>query len=82
VDTFVLPLPVGATFSIPVDLDKYFSAASREYDYKLTPGTYSLEAQFTGERVSRDVDLLLGSYWEGTLTSNQLTINSRFRANS
>jgi len=71
-DTFVLPLPVGATFSIPVDLDKYFAAASREYDYKLTPGTYSLEAQFTGERLSRDVDLPLGSYWEGTLTSNQL----------
>ena len=50
VDTFVLSLPVGATFSMLVDLDKYFAAASKEYDYKPTPGTYSLEAQFIGNR--------------------------------
>ena len=72
VDTFVLSLPVGATFSMPVDLDKYFAAASKEYDYKPTPGTYSLEAQFTGKGVPRDMDLLLGHYWEGTVKSNQL----------
>ena len=71
-DTFVLSLPGGATFSMPVDLDKYFAAASKEYDYKPTPGTYSLEAQFTGRGVPRDIDLLLGHYWEGTVKSNRL----------
>jgi|SRR5580700_86781 hypothetical protein len=71
-DTFVLSLPGGATFSMPVDLDKYFAAASKEYDYKLTPGTYSLEAQFIGRGVPRDIDLLLGHYWEGTVKSNRL----------
>jgi len=71
-DPFVLSLPVGATFSMPVDLDKYFAAASKEYDYKPTPGTYSLEAQFTGRGVPRDIDLLLGHYWEGTVKSNRL----------
>ena len=72
VDTFVLSLPVGATFSMPVDLDKYFAAASKEYDYKPTSGTYSLEAQFIGTGVPHDVDLLLGHYWEGTVKSNRL----------
>ncbi|MGB9242839.1 MAG: hypothetical protein WCC03_05755 [Candidatus Acidiferrales bacterium] len=70
-DTFVLSLPGGATFSMPVDLDRYF-AASKEYDYKPTPGIYSLEAQFTGRGVPHDIDLLLGHYWEGTVKSNRL----------
>lgn len=43
----VLPIPAGAAFSIPVDLDKYSAAASKEFDYKLKPGNYSLAAQFT-----------------------------------
>ena len=72
VDPFVLSLPVGATFSMPVDLDKYFAVVSKEYDYKPTPGTYSLEAQYTGKGVPRDIDLLLGHYWKGTVKSNQL----------
>lgn len=71
-DPFVLSLPVGATFSMLVDLDKYFAPSSEEYDYKPTPGTCSLEAQFTGKGVPRDMDLLLGHYWEGTVKSNRL----------
>jgi hypothetical protein len=76
-DTFVLSLPVGATFSMLVDLDKYFAAASEDYDYKPTPGTYSLEAQFTGKGVPRDIDFLLGQYWEGTVKSNRLRFDVR-----
>jgi hypothetical protein len=77
-DPLVLPLPVGSTFSIPVDLDKYWSAASGEFDYKLKPGTYSLEAQLIGRGVSQqeanlDVKgIALMPYWKGTVTSNQL----------
>ena len=55
-----------------LDLDRYFAAASKEYEYKPTPGTYSLEAQYTGKGVPRDMDLLLGHYWEGTVKSNRL----------
>jgi hypothetical protein len=71
-DPFVLLLPVGATFSMPVGLDKYVAEASKDYDYKPTPGTYSLEAQFIGTGVAHDLDLLLGHYWEGTVKSNRL----------
>ena len=78
VDPFVVPIPVGATFSLPMDLDKYWAAASKEFDYKLKPGTYSLETQFTGRSVSQqeanlDVKgIALMPYWTETVTSNQL----------
>jgi hypothetical protein len=77
-DPLVLPLPTGASFSIPVDLEKYWAAASKEFDYKLKPGGYSLEAQFTGKGVSQqeanlDVKgIALMPYWTGTVTSNRL----------
>src|SRR5277367_5583336 len=41
-DPLVLPIPAGAAFYIPVDLDKYWAAASKEFDYKLKPGSYLL----------------------------------------
>jgi hypothetical protein len=78
VDPFILPIPIGATFSIPVDLDKYVAAESREFDYKLKPGSYLLDAQFTGRSVSQqeanlDVKgIALMPYWTGTVASNQL----------
>jgi hypothetical protein len=77
-DPLVVPVPVGAVFSIPVDLDKYWPAASREFEYKLKPGHYSLQAQFTGRGVSQqeanlDVKgIALMPYWMGTVTSDRL----------
>lgn len=77
-DPLILPIAAGAAFSIPVDLDKYSAAASKEFDYKLKPGNYSLEAQFTGKRVSQpeaNLDakgIALMPYWTGKVTSNPL----------
>jgi hypothetical protein len=45
-EALFLPIPVGATFSIPVDLDNYSTAAFRDIGYKPMPGSYWLEAQF------------------------------------
>jgi hypothetical protein len=78
-DPLTLPLPIGATFSLPVDLANYWSAATQEFEYKLR-GSYSIEAKFTGEGVSRqdanlDVKgLALMPYWVGEVTSNRLTL--------
>jgi hypothetical protein len=44
-ETLTLPLPVGATFSAPVDLDDYWAPTFKGF-YTLKPGTYSLAAQF------------------------------------
>ena len=78
VDPLIVPLPVGSTFSIPVDLEKYWAAASKEFEYKLKPGMYFLEAQFTGRGLTQseanlDVKgLALMPYWTGSITSNRL----------
>jgi len=78
VDPLIVPLPVGSTFSIPVDLEKYWAAASKEFEYKLKPGMYFLEAQFSGRGLTQseanlDVKgLALMPYWTGSITSNRL----------
>jgi hypothetical protein len=77
-DPLILPLPAGSTFSLPVDLEKYWASSSKEFEYKFQRGTYSLEARFTGKAVSSqeanlDVKgIALMPYWMGTITSNQL----------
>jgi hypothetical protein len=78
VDPLIVPLPVGSTFSILVDLEKYWAAASKEFEYKLKPGTYFLEAQFSGRGLTQqeanlDVKgLALMPYWTGSIGSNRL----------
>ena len=72
VDPMIVPLPAGATFSLPVELDKYWAAASKEFEYKFK-GNYSIEAKFNGEKVPPREDLLLAPYWIGAITSNRLT---------
>jgi len=77
-DPLIVPLPVGSTFSVPVDLDKYWAATSKEFEYKLERGTYLLEAQFSGKAVSQhqanlDVKgIALLPFWMGSVTSNRL----------
>jgi len=77
-DPFVLPIPAGATFSIPADLDKYWAPATQEFEFDLNHGAYSIEARFTGKSVSEpDANLdvkgiALMPYWKGTARSNQL----------
>jgi hypothetical protein len=73
-DPMVVPLPKGATFSLPIDLDNYWSAASKEFEYKFK-GSYSIEAKFMGEKVPAQQDLLLAPYWIGEVTSNRLTFH-------
>jgi hypothetical protein len=78
-DPLIVPLPIGSTFSIPVDLNNYWPMAPTEPDYKLEPGNYSLEAQLVGRAVSQqeanlDVKgIALMPYWKGTVTSNRLS---------
>jgi hypothetical protein len=77
-DPLIVPLPVGSTFSIPVDPEKYWVLESKEFEYKGKPGTYLIEAQLTGKGLSQqeanlDVKgLALLPYWMGTISSNRL----------
>ena len=71
-DPLILPLPIGATLSLPVDLANYWSAATQEFGYKLR-GSYSIEAKFTSEKVPASQDVLLAPYSIGEVTSNRMT---------
>jgi hypothetical protein len=77
VDPLVLPLPSGATFSLPVDLANCLPVSPSEPDYKFE-GAYSIEARYTGKAVSSQEANLdtkgvaLMPYWIGTVTSNRL----------
>lgn len=83
-DPLVLPISAGAAYSIPVDLDNYWAAASNEFDYKLKPGSYSLDAEFTGKPVGQEEanldmkGIALMPYWTGMVTSNRV----QFRVSS
>jgi hypothetical protein len=76
VDLLIVPLAVGASFSVPVNLQKYWAAESSEFDYKFEPGQYYVEAQFTGTGASNPNRDMAGigfmPYWEGTVVSNRL----------
>jgi hypothetical protein len=81
-DPLVVPLATGTTFSLPVDMGKYVAAAPNnvgyDFEYKLKPGAYFVEAQFHGRGVTQqeaDLDsqgITLMPYWTGTISSNRL----------
>jgi hypothetical protein len=55
-ETLYLPLPIGATFSVPVDLDDYWAPTSKEFDTP-KPGIYSLAAHFNRASTKREFRL-------------------------
>jgi len=74
VDPLVVPLPVGASFSIPVDLGKF--APFGKKPLILEPGTYTLEAEFEGKKaVNPNLDMggvALMPYWTGIVFSEKI----------
>ncbi len=78
VDAFVLPIPIGARFSIPVNLRNYWAPVTEEFEIKLERGAYSIEAQLTGKGISYDdanldmKGLSAMPFWQGTVTSNRI----------
>ena len=84
----LLPLPSGATFSIPVHLENYRVTGFAGSRYEMKPGTYSIQARFNGFNAATEIDplprarILDGRFDEpfdrvvtdpvGSLTSNKL----------
>jgi hypothetical protein len=75
VDPLIVPLPAGATFSFPVDLETYVAPKENVWKIHLAPGRYRLQAEYTGRAVSMpeanlDVKgIALMHYWVGTVTA-------------
>jgi hypothetical protein len=72
VDPLIVPLPAGATFSFLVDLEEY-SAPNEIERLHLVPGSYTLQANYTGSGVTPgNVDcrgIVVMPYWIGTVTA-------------
>jgi len=76
IDPLVVPLPEGATFTLPIDLDNYCSPRNHVFELSLGPGQYTVSAEYIGGGVSQleaNLDMkgiLLMPYWIGTVKSN------------
>jgi hypothetical protein len=78
IDPFVVPLPEGATLTLPIDLEDYSSPRQHIFKLSFAPGQYTLSAEYTGAGVSQQTANLdmkgisLMPYWIGTVKSNVL----------
>jgi hypothetical protein len=78
-DDFIVALRSGSAYSIRLSLDRYWSATTKEWDLKLAPGRYRIEALFDGRGAmfpnldTRGIALL--NFWKGTLRSNPLSFD-------
>jgi hypothetical protein len=75
VDRFVVPLPKGAHFVLPIDLADYYIPDRDVFDIELKPGRYFLSAEYRGERVE-DANLDMQGirtmpYWVGRVDSSE-----------
>jgi hypothetical protein len=66
VDPLIVPLPAGATFSFLVDLEEY---SDQIEELHLVPGSYTLQANYTGRSAQGKFDCRLVRYWIGTVTA-------------
>lgn len=75
VDPFVVPLPVGSTYTLQLPLDK-FSDSRTGVPFDHTAREYKIRAELVGEAVGRTNEdvrgLALISYWQGKLHSNEV----------
>ncbi len=72
----IVPLPPGASFSIPLGLGKYLDLSDSKYpQQRFRAGTYTLQAEMTGGPSEfRGTPAWTGS-WTGTVTSNTLEVH-------
>jgi len=75
----IVPLPAGATFSFPLNLDDCISIKEKIHKVVLSPGHYQLEVQYTGTGITpleANLDMkgiTLMHLWTGTAKSPPLS---------
>jgi len=79
IDPLVVPLPKGATFTLPVNLTDYISPKNNLWQVTLAPGDYTISAAYAGVGVPQqgaNLDMQgisLMPYWTGAVRSNAVT---------
>jgi hypothetical protein len=67
VEALVVPLPAGATFALPIDLEDYGASKEKVVVLDLSPGQYTLRAEYIARKGTDGKP-----YWTGTVDSNTL----------
>ena len=76
IDPLVVPLPKGATFTLPVNLADYISPKNNVWQVTLTPGAYTISVAYAGvgvpqQQANLDMQgISLMPYWTGAVRSN------------
>jgi len=75
-DDYVVPLRPGATYTIAVDLNDYWAAATKQFPLRLLTGEHTVVARLVarGAQYSKG-DIALLNFWTGTVRSNELTFH-------
>jgi hypothetical protein len=78
-DPLIVPLPEGATFVLPIDLQNYYSPKAHIWKLNLSRGQYKLNAEYEGRAVTQQQEpnldmegIVLMPYWTGAIHSNTL----------
>jgi hypothetical protein len=78
VDDYVVPLRAGSSYTLKLNLDQFWSPATKQFELKFFPGRYQITAQFEGGRAktsNSDVPgIKLMNFWLGTLQSNIIVV--------
>ena len=76
VDDYTVALQAGATYALPVSLDKYCGPAPTGLGVKLLPGRYQISARFDGRgAMTKNGDMAgvaLLNLWKGTIQTDIL----------
>jgi len=79
VDDYILPLEVGSSHSLIVDLNDYWSPDTEEFKFQLYEGINYLQVQYNGQGAQHNlggdmVGVKLLNFWVGKIQSNIITI--------
>jgi hypothetical protein len=81
VDPMIVPLPLGASYSLQLNLNEYCAPDEGVWKPDLHRGAYTLRAEYTGVGVSRtNLDMSgisLMPYWTGRIQSEVLSFTLR-----
>jgi hypothetical protein len=81
VDDYVVPLRVGSTYTVRLVLRDFYCRETNEFDLRLAPGKYRVDARFKGGGTvipNKDMaGLQFLPFWQGTVWSNLVSLDRR-----
>lgn len=74
IDDYAVPLRVGSSYTLRLNLDNFWCPKTKEFRLNLKPGEYRVRSEFAGksaQSVNGDMEgIKLMNFWQGTLQSD------------